>query len=484
VGDTGRVAVQAKDSISLNNGSQIRTTVEATARGNSQEITLLSPKLTLTNGAQVSASTSGQGNAGSIIVPNANSVFLSGSAISTASSSAGTSGDVAINTQKLTLEEGASISASTVSSTGGNITLNGLDTLKVNNSLISASTQTGTAGNLTVNSSDSVDLKGTGGLSVEATNGGTAGNLIVNTSQMIVRDGAQVSVSSPSGQAGNLNISANNLLLSRGTLSAETGTSGVQGGANITLSGLDFLIMGNESLISANATGNANGGNITIDSQFIIATSPRGSQGSDIVANAFRGNGGIVNITTQNLFGIRFRPIRTPKNDITANSQLGAAGRVTVNQLAVDPSQGLGALPQTLVDVEGLINQDVCKQAKQGSAFTVTGRGGTPENPKEILSPEAVVVEWATPLAPQQESNQQSTTTNLQQANLPLRGTLTLEDSLTLRYREQPSTPPGQLVEAQGWIIAPDGTVILTANPPNATPHATGLPIPSCQSRR
>jgi large exoprotein involved in heme utilization and adhesion len=219
--------------------------------------------------------------------------------------------------------------------------------------------------------------------------------------------------------------------------------------------------MGNESLISANATGNANGGNITIDSQFIIATSPRGSQGSDIVANAFRGNGGIVNITTQNLFGIRFRPIRTPKNDITANSQFGAAGQVTVNQLAVDPSQGLNALPQNLVDVEGLINQDVCKQAKQGSAFTVTGRGGTPENPKEILSPEAVVVEWATPLAPQQESNQQRTTTNL-----------------------QPSTPKGQLVEAQGWIIAPDGTVILTANPANATPHATGLPIPSCQSRR
>ena len=33
---------------------------------------------------------------------------------------------------------------------------------------------------------------------------------------------------------------------------------------------------------------------------------------------------------------------------------------------------------------------------------------------------------------------------NLQPSNLPLRGTLTLEDSLTLRYREQPSTLAGQ----------------------------------------
>ena len=578
VGNTGRVLVQARDAISLNNNSQILSVVESGAIGNSQEINLQTLLLSLTNKAQVSASTSGQGNAGSIVVRNADRVSLVDSTISTESIVAGTAGEVAINTRHLTLEQGAKVSAATISSTGGNINLNDLDTLQVNNSLISASTQTGTAGNVTVNAKDSVelrgtladgkpggllaeatqggnassvsittnqlrisdgaqatvsstdtgnsgnlevtardvflnnqaklsaetqagtggninlndldtlqvnnslisastqtgtagnlsinardsvDLKGTGGLSVEGTNGGTAGNLTVNTREMNVNDGANVTVSSPTGVAGNLNINANSLFLNRGTLSAETGTSDAQGGANINLSGLDFLLMRNESLISANATGSANGGNITIDSQFIIALPPQGRQGSDIVANAVRGNGGRVNITTSGLFGIEFRPIRTPKNDITASSEFGVAGQVIINQLAVDPAQGLNALPESLVDVEGLINQDLCKPAREGSAFSVTGRGGLPENPLDILSPEATVVEWATAEGRQQGNNGQSQSSNL-----------------------QPSTPNGQLVEAQGWIIAPDGTVILTAHPPSATPQAPGLILPHCQSRR
>jgi filamentous hemagglutinin family protein len=612
-GDAGNISVRNANAIFLSN-SAISTAVNQGAVGQGGNIELQTDSLSLIDNAQVSAATSGQGDAGSIIVPNANSVFLSGSAISTASSSAGASGDVAINTQKLTLEQGASISASTVSSAGGNITLNdldtlqvrnslisastqtgtagkvsvtatdsvelsgtladgkpggllaeatqggnasslnittaqliisdgaqatvsstgtgksgnlevsarkvqldnqakltaetqagvggnitltGLDTLKVNNSLISASTQTGTAGNLSVNAKDSVELRDTGGLSVEATNGGTAGNLTVHTKDMSVNDGAKVTVSSPTGVAGNLNISANNLLLNRGTLSAETGTSGAQSGANITLSGLDLLLMRNESLISANATGNANGGNIIIESQFIVALPPQGRQGSDIVANAVRGNGGRVNITTSGLFGIEFRPIRTPKNDITASSEFGIAGEVIINKLVVDPSQGLDALPQSLVDVEGLINQDLCKSARTGSAFTVTGRGGTPENPKEILSPEATVVEWATPEGTQQGSNGQPQSSNLPYPYPTPLGNATRTVSppeYGERYANgfssgvqpsniQPLTPKGQLVEAQGWIIDADGKVILTANPPSAIPQKPGLFFPNCQSR-
>jgi filamentous hemagglutinin family protein len=578
VGNTGRVLVQAREAISLNNNSQILSVVESGAIGNSLEIELETRSLSLTNQAQVNASTSGQGNAGSIFVRNADRVSLSNSTISTESSVAGTAGEVAIHTRHLTLEEGAKVSAATISSTGGSIILNGLDTLQVNNSLISASTQTGTAGNVTVNAKDSVELRGTladgkpggllaeatqggnassltittgqlrlsdgaqatvsstdtgnsgnlevtardvflnnqaklsaetqagsggninlnsldtlqvnnslisastqtgtagnvtvnakdsvelrgtGGLSVEGTDGGTAGNLTVNAGDMSVIDGAKVTVSSPTGVAGNLNINANSLFLNRGTLSAETGTSGAEGGANITLSGLDFLLMRNESLISANATGSANGGNITIDSQFIIALPPQGRQGSDIVANAVRGNGGRVNITTSGLFGIEFRPLRTPKNDITASSEFGVAGEVIINQLAVDPAQGLDALPENLVDVEGLINQDLCKPAREGSAFSVTGRGGLPENPLDILSPEATVVEWATPEGRQQGNHRQPPSSNL-----------------------QPSTSNGQLVEAQGWIIAPDGTVILTAHSSSATPQSPGLILPNCQSRR
>src|SRR5919202_395863 len=321
-GDAGEIKVKA-DSVLLENGS---LSSQTSSTGNGGQINLKTRALSLTNGAEVSVSTSGQGNAGGIFVRDADSVFLANSSISTESNSAGTAGNVMINTHQLTLENGAQVSAVTTSSAGGSITLSGLESLQVRNSMISASTQTGTAGNLTVDATDSVQLKGGGGLSVEATNGGTAGNLKGNTGEMSVFEGAKVSVSSPLGQAGNLTISANSLFLNRGTISAETGKSGAEGGANITLNGLDLLLMRNESLISANAGGEANGGNVTIDSTFIVATPPKGRQGSDIVANAVRGNGGRVSITTQGLFGIEFRPKQTPLNDITASSDFGLAG--------------------------------------------------------------------------------------------------------------------------------------------------------------
>jgi large exoprotein involved in heme utilization and adhesion len=152
---------------------------------------------------------------------------------------------------------------------------------------------------------------------------------------MSVTDGAQVTVSSPQGQAGNLNITANSLTLNRGTISAETAKSdAAEGGANIALSNLDFLRMDNESLISASALDTANGGNVTIDSTLIVATPPTGPEGSDIIANAEQGNGGRVNITTQGLFGIEFRPQRAPKNDITVSSTFGLSGEFTLTAQA------------------------------------------------------------------------------------------------------------------------------------------------------
>ncbi len=74
------------------------------------------------------------------------------------------------------------------------------------------------------------------------------------------------------------------------------------------------------------------------DSTFIVATPPTGSKGSDITANAVRGNGGRVNITIQGLFGIEFRPQPTPKNDITVSSEFGLTGEFQLYSPDVDPS--------------------------------------------------------------------------------------------------------------------------------------------------
>jgi large exoprotein involved in heme utilization and adhesion len=257
-----------------------------------------------------------------------------------------------------------------------------------------------------------------------------------------------------------MTITADSLLLNQGLLLAITGTSGTESGANINLQGLDLLRIDNESLISANALEDANGGNVTIDSTFIVATPPTGAKGSDITANANRGNGGRVNITTQGLFGIEFRDNLTPDNDITASSEAGLDGEVAINQPDVDPSRGLAELPTDVVDATRQIDRRCTPAgAAQRSSFVVTGRGGLPPNPTDPLTGETVIADWVT-----LDSEEENTITAAPEAN-------------------PTSTTPKQLVEAQGWVYGSDGQVILVAEAPTATPQSPWSTSPSCQGK-
>jgi filamentous hemagglutinin family protein len=456
-GNSGDIRLDARQVALIAGNSSVSTLVsEGAVASQPSAIEIQTQQLALINGSNITASTAGQGDAGSISVRDARAVLLFDSNISTESRSSSLAGDITIDTQLLTLADNSEISAATVSSQGGDITLKGSSTLRLINSLISASTETGVAGEIKINATDSVQLFGTGGLSVEATLGGEAGDLTVTTRKMTVSDEAAVTVSSPKGQAGNLTITADSLFLNRGTILAETGKSSPEGGANITLSGLEFLRMDNESLISASALGNANGGNVTIDSTLIVATPPTGSQGSDIIANAEQGNGGRVNVTTQGLFGIQFRPQRTPKNDITVSSTFGLSGEYVLNTPGVDPSRGLAPLPTNVVDASQQIDRRCTPQAaNQGSSFIITGRGGLPPNPNEPLQGESVITNWITLDSKAENHSPPATTT-------------------------PKSSDQRQLVEAQGWIINEKGQVVLTAASPTATPQGVWLPEPNC----
>jgi large exoprotein involved in heme utilization and adhesion len=277
---------------------------------------------------------------------------------------------------------------------------------------------------------------------------------------MQVRDGAEVTVSHPTGQAGNMTIRANSVRLNRGTLSAVTAKSDAQGGANITLKGLGLLRMDNESLISADALDPANGGNITIDSTFIVATPPTGLFGSDITANATEGKGGAVNITTQGLYGIELRPQLTPKNDITVTSKLGVNGTFQLIAPTVDPTQNLTALPTGIVDASRQIVQNcraVRGEGQQENKFIITGRGGIPPSPNDaLLNEEAIAPDWVT-LNSEAENNTSPT-------------------PITPK-----SSTPEPVMEANGWIINQKRQVELIATAPTVTPHSPWQPPVNCR---
>jgi filamentous hemagglutinin family protein len=462
-GDGGNLTVNASKEVQVigttadgQYPSGLFASADPGARGKAGDLTINTGTLLVRNGAQVGASTFGEGDGGNLTVNASQQVQVIGrsadgrgaSRLNTSAQpgARGNAGDLTINTDTLLVRDGAQVSAGTFAE--------------------------GDGGNLIVNASQGVQLIGTSasgrvpsGLFASAERGasGKAGDVIINTDTLLVRDGAQVSVFSVQGQAGNMTILANSVLISRGILSAVTAKSDAQGGANITLFGLDLLRMDNESLISANALDQANGGNITIDSTLIVATPPTGSYGSDITANAGKGNGGAVNITTQGLFGIEFRPQLTPKNDITVTSEFGVNGTFQLTTPGVDPSRGLSNLPSGVIDASNQIVQN-CRAVRgeggEENKFIITGRGGLPPSPNEPLrNEEAIAPSWVTLDSDTEEKNN------------------TTPQSVT------PSRPvSNKLVEAHGWLINDKGQVVLTTSSPTMTLQGEWIEAAKCNS--
>jgi len=448
-GKGGNLTVDASESVQV-----IGTSADGTFRsflsadtlgtGDAGDLTITTSELVILDGALVSTDTYGAGKGGNLTVNASESVYVIGesadiqfaSQLTAQTQGAGNAGNLTISTGQLLVRDGAQVSAGILG--------------------------TGEGGDLIVNASESVELIGRSadgeffsGLFASAPNGGIAGNLSITTRQMTLQDG-QVTVSSPSGQAGNLSISTDSLFLNRGRITAET----AEGGANINLQVSDVWLMGNESLVSATAFDTANGGNINIDTQFLVALPPQGSKGSDIIANADRGNGGRINITTQGIFGIEFRDELTPGNDITASSDFGLDGEFILTQPDIDPSRGLAELPTDVVDGTQQIDRRCTPgRAAQGSSFTVTGRGGLPPNPTDPLTGEAIIADWVT-------LNSEENT-----------------DSVTPEANPT-SVAPKPVVEAQSWTYSPHGQVVLVAQAPTVTPQRSWQASSSCNDFR
>ena len=113
----------------------------------------------------------------------------------------------------LRLQNDSVISATTRSGIGGEIVIREVNDVFLNDSAISSSASDGVAGDLRVNASEQIRLSGkrsdedSGGFLVESLRD-EGGNLTVQASQLIVEDGASISASTDTGNAGDVVINA------------------------------------------------------------------------------------------------------------------------------------------------------------------------------------------------------------------------------------------------------------------------------------
>jgi filamentous hemagglutinin family protein len=462
--ETGNLTVNASDSIKVSGFSPINPILSsalstaAFGSGDAGSTTVSTRRLIALNGGGVSASSYGIGNAGDVAVDATESVEVIGQSIlfapsnvSSAAASAGNGGKVSVNTSRLVIQEGANVSSSTIAlGNAGSVTINASEFVEVSGTVPDSSLSSFVGSSAPILSEPFRQAFG-----LPDRPSGDSGNLAINTPRLSISDGGNVGVSNDgTGSAGTLRVNANSIVVDRsGSITAATASGE---GGNLDLNVRDTLLLRNNSSITASAGGTGNGGNIRINTSSLVAVS---NENSDIRADSVNSRGGNVTINTSGLFGIEFRPQDTPLSDITATgASFELSGTVEINVQDVDPARGLAQLPTDVVDASDAIAQG-CRDV-QGSSFVVTGRGGLPPTPEQSLGDDPRWRDWRTPAG---VSSRQTNTP-------PTNGTL--PPSANLRSTKS------VLVEATGWVIEPDGKVILTASRPNVTsPNRWGQPV-------
>ncbi len=445
-GKGGNLAINATDSIQILGFAGINPALASVIAplnvgpGLGGNMRVSTRQLIIQNGGAISNITFGTGAAGNIAIEASESIEAVGenpinftpSGIGVSSFNRGNTGQLTIDTSRLSVQDGATVTAATQGpGNSGNLIINAASSIEVNG-VGSASGQPSkiTAGATVLTPTFQQAFR------LPPLPTGNTGDLIINTPRLQISNRGIVSASHEGiGNAGNLFINANSIDLDRiGSITAAT-NSGEGGSMNLQT---NTLIARNGSSVSTTAGGSGNGGNMAIASPIVV-----GLENSDITANAFQGNGGNIQINTEGIF-------LSSDSNITASSQLGISGTVNISNLNLQ-AQNLVVLPtNTFVSQAPVIasNCSTRRNVQQGR-FVATGNGGLPETPYNALtSYEAARVKPIGQLGIIR--NRSSQTTNSRQPN-------------------------SSIQEATGWAVTPDGKLALINNQsqPNSPENLT-----------
>lgn len=457
MGQGGQVVINASDTVTLTTDetsgvSSIASAIRESGSGVGGDIVIEARRLIVENGSVIDAGVDGSGTSGTITLAIEEDIILQGRLSNGQPSSiltqlnrdvTGVGSDITISTAKLSLADGAQISAATRGNgPGGVVTIQASESIILTGSTPQVTLSDETDANFIANNGSFAS-----GIFADSPGVGDAGDIEIVTPELVVQDRAQISVSSANeGSSGNIEVTADNIVLDGGVLRADaiagadanitlnvqealtlrngsqvsTNARGTVSGGNITIANPTIVLLRDQSSITAeNPGGTGNGGNISIETDFFIAA-PEGL--NRIIASADRGNGGNINIVTNSLLGRAFQ-------DFSASSRFGVDGDIEIDSPHLDPTRGITALPSRLVDASNQIANACAIDRENQAKFVVTGRGGlsvTPASQPTGINP---LPDLGTPVSTQ--VNQTHTA----------------------------------LQEAHSWSVAANGDILLTADP-------------------
>ena len=437
-GDAGSVNVNASGDIDIDGEnadglpSEISTSVSREAEGDAGAINILASNLTLFNGGQIGANTFGRGDAGSVNISASEDIDIDGETLDpfpgfpsgitsfVGAGTEGNGGEIVVETSNFNLTNGGSINVGTfglgnggstdikvqeqIYITGegsgifGNVGLEGLGNsgdinlltgvlVLTNNGEINSNTSgEGNAGSVNIQANE-ISLVNSQIFSIAESNStGNAGNILINVKENLdISDSGVIDVSSFGlGNGGNVEISAESLELNSNASISSTSNFGVGGNADIQVA--ENLTLMNNSNITAGAFGEANGGNVAIDSNFIIAfPSQIPNDGNDIIADAVEGNGGSISINATAIFGMQISPA-IPGN---GTNDISAANESSPFDLTPKIFTELQEIPNIVPADSQQTIAEACQANRTKTAdggLVISGKGGIPPKPELPLN--------------------------------------------------------------------------------------------------
>ncbi|MEQ9552678.1 MAG: filamentous hemagglutinin N-terminal domain-containing protein [Coleofasciculus sp. G3-WIS-01] len=291
--------------------------------------------ITLAPQSRISASTSGSGRGGNLEVSAPEAITIRGAGtLAVETTGEGAAGNLTIDTQRLTIADGATISASTASANpdgfGGNITINATESFTLNQAQLSA----------------------------QSIGAAQAGNITINTGQ---------------------------LTATNGTIATSTEQSA--GGA-ITITASDIRLFGDSDITSRVASGAGGGGNITLTADTILAFDD-----SDILAFARDGRGGDITFNTVAFFGENFKPAPkgTDPDTLEQNERVDINATGAVEGVITLPDTSFVENSFILLSGNGIDTDELIAESciarrhePQRGSFFITGTGGIPFRPGDL----------------------------------------------------------------------------------------------------